>query len=94
MSLLDWKSWALKRVCRSSLSAESQAAADTVDVLNFIRLFAADFLLMQGVDLRKTDEILALLSQPIMVTDCKRFHDALARSEHQGLGLSEKSAQR
>ena len=90
MSLMDWKSWALKRVCRSSLSAESQASADTVDSLNFVRLFAADFLHPTGVDLRQTDQVLSLLPGSIMVTDCKSLYDALARSESQGLGLSEK----
>ena len=90
MSLMDWKSWALKRVCRSSLSAESQAAADTVDTLNFVRLFAADFLLAPGVDLRKTDKILTLVPESIIVTDRKSLYDALARSESQGLGLAEK----
>ena len=31
MSILDWKSWKLKRKVRSSLAAESQAMADLVD---------------------------------------------------------------
>ena len=69
LSLMDWKSWALKRKCRSSLSAESQAAADTIDVLNFVRLFAADLLVPIGVDLRRTDEILSMLPSSILVTD-------------------------
>ena len=58
--------------------------------LNFIRLFAADFLLAPGVDLRQTDKVLQTIPEAIMVTDCKSLYDALARSESQGLGLSEK----
>ena len=54
------------------------------------RLFAADLLEPIGVDLRKTDQVLAMLPTSIMVTDCKSLYDALARSESQGLGLSEK----
>ena len=91
MSLVDWKSWSLKRVCRSSLSAESQAAADTADTLNFVRLFAADFMMWQGVDLRITNEVLRIIPKSIMVTDCKSLYDALARSESQGLDLFRKS---
>ena len=90
MGLMDWKSWSLKRICRSSLSAESQSAADTVDTLNFVRLFAADCIFAPGVDLRKTDTALKLLPESIVVTDCKSLYDALARSESQGLGLQEK----
>ena len=90
MNLIDWKSWVLKRVCRSSLSVGSQAASDTVDYLNFVRLFAAVFLFNVGVDLPQTDKILSMLPTSIMVTDCKSLYDALARSESQGLGLSGK----
>ena len=87
---MDWKSWALKRACRSSLSAESQASAGTVDTLNYIRLLATDFLMAAGMDLRQTDKLLSLVPKSIMITDCKSLYDALARSESQGLGLAEK----
>ena len=43
-----------------------------------------------GCDLRKADTVLSMLPEAIMVTDCKSLYDALARSESQGLGLSEK----
>ena len=39
LSLLDWKSWKLKRVCRSSLSAECHAMAEALDTLNIVRFF-------------------------------------------------------
>ena len=44
----------------------------------------------KGIDLRKADEFLQLIPKAIMVADCESFYDALARSESQGLGLSEK----
>ena len=37
VGIIEWKSWKLSRKCRSSLSAKSQAMADFIDVLNFIR---------------------------------------------------------
>ena len=39
ISLIEWKYWKLKRVCRSSLSSETQAQAETLDQLNYSRLF-------------------------------------------------------
>ena len=39
LSIMDWKSWKLKRKVRSSLAAESQALADAVDSLNYLRSF-------------------------------------------------------
>ena len=42
ISVMDWKSWKLKRKVRSSLTAESQALADAVDNLNCMRLFCAE----------------------------------------------------
>ena len=47
VGIIDWKSWKLSRKCRSSLSVESQAMADSVDVLNFIRLFFCGLLTLK-----------------------------------------------
>merc|ERR1712155_404034 len=44
VGIIEWKSWKLSRKCRSSLSAESQAMADAIDILKFIRLFIVDCL--------------------------------------------------
>ena len=90
VGIIDWKSWKLSRKCRSSLSAESQAMADSVDMLNFIRLFFADFLHPEGIDLRQPDVILKLLPEAFAITDCKSLYDALEKNESLGLGLSEK----
>ena len=58
VGIIEWKSWKLSRKCRSSLSAESQAMADSVDVLNFIRLCFADCLHSKGINMRRPDEVL------------------------------------
>ena len=79
IGVLDWKSWKLTRKCRSSLSAESQAMADSIDTLNFSRLFFADFLLPEGIDLRRPDEVLQNLPKSFAITDCKSLFDALEK---------------
>ena len=60
VGVIDWKSLKLSRTCRSSLSVESQAMADAIDILNFIRLFFADCLHPEGIDLRRPDGILRM----------------------------------
>ena len=63
ISIMDWKSWKLKRKVRSSLAAESQALADAVDTLNYARLFFAECIVAEPLDLRQADKILSLLPQ-------------------------------
>ena len=48
VGIIEWKSWKLSRKCRSSLSAESQAMADSIDVLNFVRFFCRLFTLSRN----------------------------------------------
>ena len=90
-SIIDWKSWKLKRVCRSSLAAETQAFSDALDQLNWIRLFMAELLHSQGsLDFRRTKEILDTQPEAIIITDCKSLYDSVERQESAGLGLQEK----
>ena len=79
VGIIEWNSWKLSRKCRSSLSAESQAMADSVDVLNFIRLFFADCLHPKGIDMRRPDEVLRMLPKSCAITDCKSLYDALEK---------------
>ena len=67
--------------------------ADSVDVLNFIRLFFVDCIYPEGIDLRRPDEILKLLPESCAITDCKSLYDALEKNESLGLGLSENEHQ-
>ena len=90
ISIMDWKSWNLKRKVRSSLAAESQALADAVDSLNYLRLFLAECLVADSIDLRQADRVLSMLPNAHVITDCKSLYDALGKSESAGLGLSEK----
>ena len=90
VGIIDWKSWKLSRKCRSSLSAESQAMADAIDILNFIRLFFADCIHPTGIDLRQPDKILQMCPESHAITDCKSLYGALEKNESLGLGLSEK----
>ena len=41
LSVLDWQSWKLKRVCRSSLSTECQAMTDALDNLFCLSLLGS-----------------------------------------------------
>ena len=75
------------------LGSQIPAMADSVDMLNFTRLFFADFLHPEGIDLRRPDEALRLLPEAIAITDCKSLHDALEKNESLGLGLSENEHQ-
>ena len=55
--------------------------ADSVDMLNFVRLFFADFLLPEGIDLRRPDEVLRPQPESYTVTGCKSLYDALEKNE-------------
>ena len=91
MSLIDWRSFRLRRVARSSLSAEVQAYAEALDALDFCKLFLAEILSPQGIDLRHgADEAIRTVCESPLVTDCKSLYDAVERSLSTGLNLSEK----
>ena len=64
--------------------------ADSVDMLNSVRLFFADCLHPKEIDLRRPDEVLKRLLESCAITDCKSLYDALEKNETLGLGLSEK----
>jgi hypothetical protein len=91
ISLIEWKSWKLKRVCRSSLSAECQAMAEALDTLNFVRFFW-EILTGKSKITPKIDQDHELTKAPMssLITDCKGLFDAVNRSQSAGLGLSEK----
>ena len=80
--------WTLPRMCRSSLSAESQAMADSVEMLNVGRHSFVDGIRPQGIDLRRPDEVLRLLPDSGAITDCNSLYDDL-ENQSLGLGLSE-----
>ena len=69
VGIIEWKSRKLSRTCRSSLSAESQAMADSIDILNFYSIVFADCLHPEGIDLRQPDRVLQLLPESCAITD-------------------------
>ncbi|CAK0820802.1 unnamed protein product [Prorocentrum cordatum] len=73
-SVIDWKSFKLLRMARSSLHAESQAAAAGMDGWEFaMRFWAA--LIYDGVDITK-DESTRMAGEPALVVDAKALYDA------------------
>ena len=69
MTLLGWRTWKLRRVCRSSFAAETQALTDAIDHLNWIRLFIADMIAPQSIDLRRGEEVLQSPPTSHSITD-------------------------
>ena len=89
VGIIEWKSWKLSRMCRSSLSAESQAMADSIDILNLISLFS-DCLHPEGIDLRQPDRVLQLLPESCAITDGKSLYDALEKMNPWGSAFQRK----
>ncbi|CAK0816650.1 unnamed protein product [Prorocentrum cordatum] len=82
---MEWASKKLVRLCRSSLSAEAQAAALGVDSLMWVKLYLT-------LSLRpdfKPDQAMLYLGESPFITDAKCLYDA-SRSATAGLGITEK----
>jgi hypothetical protein len=90
VTLVQWSCRKLRRVARSSLSAEVQSIAEGADPLWLVRL---QWVEMNGIDCSSGREDAAVRQVPgILVTDAKSVYDAVTRNETQGLGLSEKQS--
>ena len=87
LNVFFWKSQKLNRVCRSSMSAEAQAAAIAVDELEWCKVFVAA-LLNPTLAIEGQEALQKLGSSPV-VTDAKSLYDA-ARSITPSSKLSEK----
>ena len=85
--ILDWSSKKLVRMCRSSLSAEAQSAANAIDMLEWTKVFLAS-ILWPSIDL-SADSTMHKLGVSPVITDSKGLFDA-SRSASSGLGISEK----
>ena len=86
--IVDWRSWKLQRVARSTLCAESQAASEAADAL----LYTVTFwnLVWQpwlGLD---TQEVTKMPLQPRLVVDAKALYDLLVKPEVQASSGSDK----
>ena len=75
-NIIDWRSWKLARVARSTLAAESQAASDAADAL----LFASTFWRLLWEPWLPLDDIKTAqcANSPKLVVDAKALYDLLA----------------
>ena len=86
LTTLEWGSKKLARVCRSSLAAETQAAATCVDELEWLKTC---WHLMLWPNAEPLDDDMAKITPSFVVTDAKSLYDA-ANSMSAGLKLSER----
>ena len=79
--LVDWRSWKLPRVVRSSLSAEAQAASETADAM----MYNITFWQLIWHPTLAIDDMTAcqLPHKPCIVTDAKALYDLLTKQELQ-----------
>ena len=89
--VLDWRSFKLPGVARSTLSAEGQAAAEAADTVYFTSLFLK-LIFEPGLDLASPTA--AQREQPsALVVDAKALYDLLTRDELQAqLGAEKRTA--
>ena len=84
LTVIDWASKRLTRVCRSSLAAETQAAATAVDELEWVKTFWHLMIFPESDPLVQQHE-----AGSFVITDAKSLYDA-ANSMSAGLKLAER----
>ena len=89
LTVIDWASKRLTRVCRSSLAAEAQTLAMAVDSLEWLKcLFALMIWPNQRPD---NEDIMKWLGESPCITDARALYDASV-SKAPGMKLAEKRA--
>ena len=78
--VLEWKSFKLPRVARSSLAAEAQAAGAAADSVEFIVRFSNE-LMNRGLDLKANLAMDISSLQPVLITDAKALYDMAAAED-------------
>ena len=78
--LLDWRSFRLPRVARSTLAAEGQAAAEAADCLHFVITFWKA-LLDPGYKINSDEQCFRWKNESLLVIDAKCLYDILHREE-------------
>ena len=85
VSVVDWRSWKLKRVVAGSNSSESQAIFEAEDKGFRARLI---FALLYGLKLRRNNsESLAATFLSFLIMDSRGCYDALTNTETPGLSM-------
>ena len=87
--VIDWKNYRCKRVVRSSLAGETQAYVDTLDMLEFSKVFYAIFL-DPWQSLSVVESIFEKQHKSPVITDARSLYDALERSESSTRNLTER----
>ena len=77
-SLLDWRSTRAKRVCRSTLAAETQAADLGLDMGLYIRQMLAE-LILDGYSASRDRKLPSSWLPIVLMTDCRSLYDALTK---------------
>ena len=87
-NVIDWRSWKLARVCRSTLAAESQAASEAADALLFVNTFW-NLLWRPWLPLDNLQTAKATI-RPKLVIDAKALYDLLDRPQIQANSNTDK----
>ena len=88
-TMVDRKSYKCKRVVRSALAGETQACVETLDMLEFTKVFYALFLDRWKI-LSDVESIFEKQHKSPVTTDAKSLYDALERSESSTRNLTER----
>ena len=88
-SVLCWTSRRLRRVARSSTSAEVQMVGNAIDTHEFVKLGYLDMLGSRKLDLRNADQYLQEVPSAL-ICDSRNAFDGLAKVETSGLHMEEK----
>ena len=88
-SIIDWRSWKLKRITKSSLAGEVQAFSEAQDRQEWLRAFWLEIFSFKGLNLKHIDDELIKDTPSTLITDCKSLFDALAKVESSGFQLTE-----
>ncbi len=87
--VVSWGSRRLRRVARSSTSAEAQMTGNALDTHEFCKLALYDLESNGKLDLRKTDEYLRQFKSSL-VCDARNIFDGIVKVETSGLQMEEK----
>ena len=88
-SIIDWTSWKLKRITKSSLAGEVQAFSEAQDRQEWLRSLWLEICSCSGLNLEHVDGALLADTTSMRITDCKSLIDALAKVEPSRLQLTE-----
>ena len=87
--VLNWSSRRLKRVARSSTSAEVQMTGNALDNHEFVKLGWYNMLKPKDIDLRQSDTYLKEIPS-CLVCDAKNIFDGIVKVETSGLHMEER----